>query len=131
MSKRNREKRELNTVWREYTSKLLQLLKTEESGTLMLEESQMLGLIASSQSPEQHLQRLNRYINWYKTTPTEPDLLEVYKEEPDDALDLWMTKLQPSGIKRQIIAREQIEEDYKSMGKKPPIHVFGLTSRNG
>jgi hypothetical protein len=131
MSKRNREKREVNTVWRDYTSKLLQLLKTEESGTMMFEESQILGLIASSQSPEEHLQRLSRYINWYKITPTEPDLFEVYEDEPQDALDLWIAKLQPGGIERQIIARERIEDDYKSMGREPPIHVFGLTSRNG
>ena len=79
-------------MWRDYTSKLLQLLKTEESGRLMLEESQMLGLIASSQSPEEHLQRLYRYIHWYEIAPTEPKILEIYEEEPDDALERgWLS----------------------------------------
>jgi hypothetical protein len=58
----------------------------------------MLGLIASSQSPEQHLQRLHRYIHWYKITPTEPNILENYAEEPDNALELRLAQLQPSGI---------------------------------
>lgn len=70
MSQRNRQKREVNTFWRDYTSKLLQLLRSEKAGSIMLEESHMLGLIASSQSPEQHLQRLHRYIHWYEITPT-------------------------------------------------------------
>ena len=130
MSKRNREKREVNSVWRDYTSKLLQLLRTEEAGRIMLEESHMLGMIASSKSPEEHLQRLHRYINWYEITPTESKILEIYEEEPDDALELWVAQLQPSGIKRQTNQREEIEADIKEMGKPAPPFVFGMTSRS-
>ncbi len=129
MSQRNRQKREVNTVWRDYTSKLLQLLRSKEAGSIMLEESHMLGMIASSQSPEQHLQRLHRYINWYEITPTEPKILEVYQNEPDDALELWLAQLQPSGIQRQTNQREETEADFKEMGKPAPDFVFGLSSR--
>ncbi|MEY4530957.1 MAG: hypothetical protein RLZZ156_1678 [Deinococcota bacterium] len=129
MSKRNRQKREVNTVWHNYTSKLLQLLRTDEAGSIMLEESHMLGLIASSQSPEQHLERLNRYIHWFVVAPTEADLLKIYNEDKDDALELWFAKLQPSGIKRQTDQREEIEADFKEMGRPAPPFVFGLSSR--
>ena len=130
MSKRNRNKREVNTVWRDYTSKLLLLLRSEEAGSIMLEESHILGMIASSKSPEEHLQRLHRYINWYEITPTESKILEIYEEEPDDALELWVAQLQPSGIKRQTNQREEIEADIKEMGKPAPPFVFGMTSRS-
>lgn len=129
MSKRNREKRTVNTVWHDYTSKLLELLRTKKAGSIMLEESHMLGMIASSQSPEQHLQRLHRYINWYEITPTEPNILEEYENDPDDALELWIAQLQPSGIKRQTNQREEIETDFKEMGEPAPAFVFGMTSR--
>ena len=131
MSKRNREKRTVNTVWHDYTSKLLELLRTKESGSIMLEESHMLGMIASSQSPEQHLQRLHRYTNWYEITPTEPNILEEYENDPDDALELWIAQLQPSGIKRQTNQRKEIEADFKEMGRPAPAFVFGMTSRKG
>ncbi len=129
MSQRNRQKREVNTVWRDYTSKLLQLLRSEEAGSIMLEESHMLGLIASSQSPEQHLQRLHRYIHWDSIKPTEPKILEVYEDSPEDALELWIDQLQPTGSTRQTNHRQQVKADFETMSKPVPAFVFGYRGR--
>jgi hypothetical protein len=129
MSKRNREKRDIHSVWRDYTSKLLTLLRTKAAGSIMLEESHMLGLIASSKSPEEHLARLHRYFHWDDITPTEPELLKMYQEEPSDALELWLERLQPSGITRQMTLREEIKADFEEMGKPVPPFVFGYQNQ--
>ena len=130
MSKRNRQKREVNTVWRDYTSKLLELLRSEAASEIMLEESHILGMIASSPTPEEHLRRVKRHINWFNTPPTEPELLKIYEDSDDNALEHWIHQLQPSGITRQAMAQAEIARDFANMDKPMPPLVFGMSGRS-
>ena len=128
MSIKTRRKQERNEFWQEYTQQLLTMLRHEKSSALTLEESQILGMLVSSSTSAIHFERLRRYFHWNSIEPSEKHLIEVYENDPDAALDMWLQDLQPAGIATQVERQDDIKSYFEELGQEVPKYVLNKDS---